>query len=372
MSVVHHEFTIGDGARSSARDYVRAALAKGGSKIEVRTGAACQRVLFDGSRATGVEYRDTRTGHVARVRTAGEVILCAGAIGSPHLLMLSGVGDRHQLDAHGISCITHLPGVGQNLEDHVGFFIDYAVQPSWLERQPGALTHGSGDLSVFLRVDSHGPRTRSDDGERPNVHVEFFTFNRYTPAEITFSSYMGTLPNRYFDATREKFGADRLPAMATFSFLVGLTKPRSRGAVTLAAADPAKRPAIATRYFDHDNDVRDAVAAVRYTRALARSMDSAGEELLPGSHVETDAELGEYIRTVGQSKHHPTGTCRMGALNLDPLAVVDGTLRVHGCRGLRVADCSILPEIVTANPQAVAMVIGEKLADMILCERARQ
>ena len=352
LGVAHHEFTIdAAGARSSARDYLRRALAAGNPDLVVRTRTVCLKVLFDGTSATGVRVLDTRTQRVEEFHCTREVIVCCGAIASPHLLMLSGVGGHMHLREHGIDCVADLPGVGQNLEDHCGFFVDHAIAPTWLERQPHASSHGAGDVSVFLT--------------RPDVHIEFFTFNRYTPLEIAFSHYAGVLPNRYFTEVLERHGAERLAALPTFGFLVGLSKPRDRGAITLASADPGERPRIATRYFDSDADLRDALSALRHTRSLARAMACAGEELMPGAHLQTDEELGEYIRTVGQSKHHLAGTCRMGDPRRDPLAVVDHALRVHGCTRLRVADCSILPEIVTANTQAVAMVIGEKLAGML-------
>jgi choline dehydrogenase len=366
LGVSPHEFTIdAAGERSSARDYLRRALASGNPSLVVRTHAVCQQVLFEGTAATGVRLLDTHTQRIEEISCTREVIVCAGTIGSPHLLMLSGVGDREHLREHGIACVADLPGVGQNLEDHVCFFVDYAISPAWLESQPGGLSHGAGDFSVFLRVNAPETEASAPEATRPNVEIELFTFNRYTPQEIAFSRYLGALPNRYFDAALRRHGAKRLAELPTFGFLVGLTKPRGRGAVTLASADPRVKPRITTRYFDSDADMRDAVAALRYTRSLARAMACAGEELMPGAHLRTDEELGEYVRTVGVSKHHLTSTCRMADLRKNSLGVVDGELRVHGCERLRVADCSILPEIVTANTQAVAMVIGERLADLI-------
>jgi len=366
LGVGFHEFTVdADGARSSARDYVRRALAEARANLAVRTDTACRRVLFDNATAVGVEVQDARTGAIESVRSTREVIVCGGTIASPHLLLRSGVGARADLDAHGIDCVVDLPGVGRDLQDHVGFFLDYAVSPAWLESQASGGSHGGGDLSVFLRVNGDAPSGPADDGVRPNAQIEFFAFNRYSAPDVAFSTFMGVLPNRYFAAAQERGGAEALAAQPKIGFLVGLTKPRGRGAVSLASADPRDRPRIETRCFDSDEDLRDAVAALRYARSLARAMACAGDELLPGLSLDTDEELGEYVCTVGQSKHHPTGTCRMGTLERDPLAVVDGSLRVHGCKRLRVADCSVLPEVVTANSQAVAMVLGEKLADMI-------
>ncbi len=366
LGVSHHEFTIdAAGERSSARDYLRRALASCNPSLVVRTQAICQQVLFEGTTATGVRVLDMRTQRIEEIRCTREVIVCAGAIGSPHLLMLSGVGHREHLREHGIACVVDLPGVGQNLEDHACFFVDYAVSTAWLKSQTGNLSHGAGDVSVFLRVNAAVTEAGALDETRPNAEIEFFTFNRYTQQEIDFCRYLGVLPNRYFDAVLRRHGVDRLAELPTFGFLVGLSKPRSRGAVTLASANPGAKPRITTRYFDSEADVGDAIAALRYTRSLAQTMACAGEELMPGAHLRTDEELGEYVRTVGVSKHHLTGTCRMADLRKNPLGVVDGELRVHGCRRLRVADCSILPEIVTANTQAVAMVIGEKLADLL-------
>lgn len=364
--VAYHEFTIdAAGERSSSRDYLRRALAAGAPGLVVRTHTVCLKVLFNGTAAIGVRVLDLRTQRVEELHCTREVIVCGGAIASPQLLMLSGVGDREHLREHGIDCVADLPGVGRNLEDHGCFFVDYAISTEWLKRQPLTLSHGAGDLSVFLRVNAPAGGAASHEETRPNAHIELFTFNRYTPQEIAFSHYVGVLPNRYFTEALERHGADRLAALPTFGFLVGLAKPRDRGTVTLASADPSVKPRIATHYFDSDADLGDAIAALRHTRSLARAMACTGEELMPGEHLRTDEELGEYIRTVGQSKHHLTGTCRMGERSKDPLAVVDHALRVHGCTRLRVADCSILPEIVTANTQAVAMAIGEKLAEML-------
>ncbi len=392
LGVSYNEFTVraDTGERATARDYL-AGLA---AKLSVRVDTAVRRVLFEGTTAVGVEAVDHASGEVTVHRARREVVLCCGAIATPHLLLRSGVGPREHLAEFGVPCVVDLPGVGRGLADHIGFFLDFRLDTEWAQRQQVSYGASVGtDLSAFVSVagvadgtlpppsdaaHAASPRAaRPVPAAQPNVQIEFFTWNRYAPYTVRFSHYMGILPNPYFTAMLARLGAKNpldadpdapgadLSAVPTIGFLVGLTRPRDEGSVRLASADPDAKPAIETRYFQSPLDVAEAVAAIRYVRGMAASMGCAGEELYLGAHLQTDAELADFVRSVGQSKHHAAGTCRMADRAHDPLGVVDGELLVHGCRNLRVADCSVLPQLPVANTQATAYVVGERAADLL-------
>jgi choline dehydrogenase len=393
LGASYNEFTVDAtrAERTTARDYLQRPAVASNPNLEVRVGTAVARVLFDGTTAIGVEALDHATGAVTTLRARREVILCAGAIGTPHVLLLSGVGPREHLAEVGVPCVVDLPGVGSALADHIGFFVDFRVDTAWAQRQRVSFDSSVGtDLSAFLSVTPrpdgtfaarHDPRPprapRPAPGVEPNAQVEFFTWNRYSPYTVRFSHYMGILPNPYFSAMLERMGAKNpltgdgpanaidLQSVPTMGFLIGLTRPRDVGSVRLASADPGVKPAIETRYFQSDEDVAEGIAAIRHVRAVAATMGCGGDEIYPGAHLRTDLELSHFVRSVAQSKHHAASSCRMADRSRDPLGVVDGTLAVHGCRNLRIVDCSILPELPVANTQAIAYAVGEKAADLI-------
>ena len=338
-----YQVTQKDGMRwSAAAAYLRPALAR--PNLTVATGAHAVRLIFEDGRCAGVVYEQGGEQHTARARR--EVILSAGAYNSPHLLMLSGVGPAAALAAHGIAVVRDLPGVGQNLQDHLMVPVAYhATQPITLAaaqseaeltklqtEQKGMLTSNVGEAGGFLKL--------SPAAAAPELQLHF------GPAWFIFHGL----------ANPEGHGFTALP---------GIVTPKSIGAVTLRSADPHAAPRIETHALSHPDDVAVLALGIKLARRMiaTRAFDAyRGEELLPGPAAQSDAELEAHVRATAQTLYHPVGTCKMGA---DVRAVVDHELRVHGIAGLRVVDASIMPVIVNANTNAPTIAIAEKAADLI-------
>ena len=330
---------------SAAAAYLRPARRR--RNLTVLTGAHATRILFHGSRAVGVEY--LHKGMPIR-SNAGETILCGGAVESPHLLLLSGVGPRKQLESFGVPVVADLPGVGRNLQDHpVAGAVFRCTRPVTLDgvetagnllrfllSGKGPLTSNIAEAGGFVRVDPHAPA--------PDVQLYF-------------------LPAFHID-----HGATRPPGHG-FSIGACLLYPTSRGTVRLRSPDPLAPPAIRPNYLQSDADLRVLVEGVRFVRRIGRAATFdpyRGDELLPGPKVETDAELAEYVRRRVETLYHAAGTCKMG---VDPMSVVDPRLRVHGVRGLRVVDASVMPTLPGGNTNAPVVMIAEKAADLIRGEK---
>jgi choline dehydrogenase len=318
--VAWNEVTIVDGVRQSAADaYLRPVLDR--RNLSVVTGALVHRLLITRGRCTGVEY--THGGIVQRAEARAEVVLCAGAIGSPQLLMLSGVGPAEKLRARDVEPVVDLPGVGANLSDHPLGFVVYA--------SPGPLPGtASGTADVVAAV-------RTDSGlMAPNMHIIF------AGIPLAPSSMHG---------------------QSGFSIGFGLLAPLSRGSVTLASADPGSAPLIDPGLLTDDRDVADMLAGLRLARAVGTSPLLAPwrmSEVFPGVAVQTGNEL-RRSGSVG-TYFHPVGTCKLGT---DPDAVVDLQLRVRGVEGLRVADASVMPSLPAANTNATVLAIAERAAAII-------
>jgi choline dehydrogenase len=321
---------------------------RGRTNLTVQVGRFVERICFDGHRATGVVVR--RPKGASELQVSREVIVSAGAFASPQLLMLSGVGDADELRRHGIREVLHLPGVGKGLENHPGVNIQYAtnvehsivselgplgrlgIGMNWLLRKQGLGTTNFFETGAFLRT--------RPDFTYPNMQFEFLPLVRFV-----------------------KDG--KLHARPGFQFWMDLSRPLSRGSVTLRSGDPAAPPVIVFNHLAQAQDRRDLIDGIRLARELIRqpAWDSIRqEELAPGSHVQTDAELDQWLAGNVGSSYHPSGTCRMGT---DELAVVDASARVRGLDGLRVIDASIMPTSVTANLSAAIYMMAEKLADAI-------
>ncbi len=317
--------------------------------LTVRTRAFTTRVLFEGTRATGVEYEQgRRTRRVA----AGEVILCGGAINSPQILQVSGVGNAAELTALGISPVVDLPGVGENLQDHLEVYIQYASkQPvsiapglAWWRRPfIGAqwLFTRSG-LGASNHFEAGGFARSNDDVAYPNVMFHFL------PIAIR---YDGTSP----------------AGGHGYQVHVGPMNSDARGSVKITSSDPRVHPALRFNYLSTDQDRREWVEAVRVARHIlnqpAFEEFNAGE-LSPGPSVETDAEILDWVARDGETALHPSCTAAMG---IDEMAVVDpDSMKVHGLEGLRVVDASVMPLITNGNIYAPVMMIAEKASDLIL------
>jgi choline dehydrogenase len=343
------DMTVRAGRRwSTARAYLDPARRR--PNLTVRTGALTQRVRFEGTRAVGVDY--TRRRRELTVRAEREVILAGGAINSPQLLMLSGVGDGYHLGAHGLPVVAHLPGVGENLQDHLEIYVQHActrpislydTQKPWNKLRIGLewilLKRGPGATSHF----EAGAFIRSRPGvEHPDLQYHFL------PIAM---NYDGSDPQQTHG----------------FQAHVGPMRPTSVGRVRLRSADPHEPPSILFNYMATESDRQEMRAAVRLTRELyaQRAFDPyLGPELAPGPEVATDAEIDAFVRARAESAYHPCGTCKMGP-KTDPSAVVDGACCVHGVDALRVVDASVMPSIVSGNLNAPTIMLAEKAADLI-------
>jgi choline dehydrogenase len=333
--------TIGGGRRcSAARAYLRPAMAR--SNLTVRTGATATRILLDGARAIGVEYRQGRD----LLRAAGgEIVLCGGAINSPQLLMLSGIGPADDLARLGVRVAADLPGVGGNLQDHVDVSLKQrCTQP--VSASPLLRPHRKLLIGLQWLLFKSGPgasnqfevagyiRTRATL-TRPNIQICFI------PMLVHYDG----------SAASGEHG---------FQATVMQLQPLSRGRVSLASADPAAPPRLRFNYLADPADLVDLREGLVALRDIIRRPAMAayrGAELAPGPAA---GDLDSYIRATAKSTHHPCGSCRMG---VGAAAVVDGEGRVHGVEGLRVVDASILPRIPSGNINAPTIMLAEKLAD---------
>ena len=338
---------------STARSYLRPAMKR--SNLEVVTEALVTGLVVEGNRVGGVAFVKGK-GHTqsASINAAArrEVILCAGAINSPHVLQLSGIGDPEHLKALGVPVRVALPGVGQNLHDHYVCRVVRNIQGRitvneqargwrlglevlrYVVKGDGILTYAAGHGVAFVRSEV--------EMKRPDIQISF------APASFA-DGRIGEL--------------SRVPGITCGGWQL---RPESRGSVLAKSANPAEAPAIRPNYLDHEVDQRAIVSVLKWSRAILNAPAFAtcgGEEVLPGRGTTTDAEWLAYARANGTTVYHPVGTCKMGR---DRMAVVDPELRVHGISGLRIADASIMPVTTSGNTNAPTIMIGEKAADMIL------
>jgi choline dehydrogenase len=326
--------------------------------LTVLTGAQVARLTVDAGRCTGLVYRTGTTEHDVRVRE--EVILAAGAINSPQLLELTGIGQPERLQACGIPVVHRLDGVGENLQDHLqlrtvmkvracgtlntlsrGWYGKLRIAAEYALKRSGPMSMSPSQLGAFARSDP--------EQSRPNLeyHVQ--------PLSL------------------DKFG-DPLHAFDAFTASVCNLRPTSRGSVHVTTRDPGAAPLIAPNYLATPEDLRVAVAALRLTRRIAAAPALARyqpEELLPGAQILSDEALAHAAGDIGTTIFHPVGTCRMGPAG-DSANVVDARLRVHGVAGLRVADASVMPMITSGNTNAPTMMIAEKASIMIRADRVRR
>jgi len=332
---------------STARTYLRPAMKR--PNLEVVVKAQVNRILFDGARAIGVEYE--RGGTVQRADAGREVILSAGAVNSPHLLQLSGVGAPEHLNRIGIPVHHALPGVGQNLQDHYIARISYPVSgtPTVNERSRGVAL--AGEFVRYL-VTGKGMLTYSASLAAASVKV--------LEESATPDVQCSIAPGSFKDGQIGEL--DDFPGITAGAWQM---RPLSRGYVEAKSNDPRQAPAINPRYLSDPTDRRAIVGGLRFVRRLFAAPSLArycGAELLPGAQVETDDELLDYARQKGSTVYHATCSCKMGS---DQMAVVDDQLRVHGLQGLRVIDASVMPTVTSTNTNAPTIMIAERGADLI-------
>ena len=343
------DMTVGGGRRSSAANaYLRPAMRR--RNLAVRTHSLATRVLFEGRRAAGVAYRRGNEEHVARARR--EVIVSAGPIQSPKLLKLSGVGPAQELAQHGIQVIHDLPGVGENLQDHLEFYFQMAsTQPVTLYSHTSAFRRALIGLRWLLTKDGLGASNHFESGgfirsragvRYPNIQYHFL------PMAV---SYDGS-------SLAQEHG---------FQAHVGPMRSQSKGWVRLASADPNEKPKVFFNYLSRPEDLEEMRACVRLTREIFAQPAFApyrGREIQPGAGVQSDEQIDDFIRRCVESAYHPSCSCRMGRPD-DPRSVVDPQTRVIGLQGLRVVDSSIMPSITTGNLNAPTLMLAEKAADHI-------
>ena len=355
-----YQITTKGGLRASAaRAYLRPAMKRANLRVETR--AHVTRVIFEGRRAVGVEY--VQNGRTLTARARAEVILSGGAINSPQLLQLSGIGPGAVLQRHGVAVLHDAPHVGRNLSDHLGADALYRARVPSLNQELNPLM---GKLWAGLRyvLTRKGPLSLSlnqgggfirlmEGATRPDLQL-YFSPVSYTRAPV---------------GTRPLMNPDPFPG-----FLLGFNpcKPTSTGYLQICSPDPFGAPEMHTNYLDTDYDRAVMLAGYRLMRKIARTPAMAAvieDEITPGWDVDSDEALADVIREKSWTVFHQCGTCRMGA---DPAqSVVDARLRVHGVDGLRVADAAIFPTIPSGNTNAPAIMVGEKASDLIL-EDARR
>jgi len=345
----YFEMTVGEGRRCSAANaYLRPAMER--TNLRVRTHALATRILFEGRRAVGVCYSVGEARHEVRVRR--EVIVCAGPVNSPQLLKLSGIGPRAELAALGIGVVHELPGVGENLQDHLEFYFQMACrEPITLYSQLSPWRKALIGLRWLLRHDGLGISNHFESGgfirSRAGVRYPDIQFH-FLPMAV---SYDGS-------SLAHEHG---------FQAHVGPMRSQSRGWVRLASADARDKPRVFFNYMSQPEDWLEMRACVHLTREIFAQPAFnryRGREIQPGERVQSDAEIDAFIRDKVESAFHPSCSCRMGRAS-DPFAVVDSQARVLGVHALRVVDSSIMPSITTGNLNAPTIMLAEKAADHI-------
>jgi choline dehydrogenase-like flavoprotein len=344
-----YQVTQKNGERwSAARGYIHPFM-RSRQSLHVETNALATRLLFEGKRAVGVEYRRGKESRTLRARR--EVILGLGAFQTPQLLMLSGVGDAAALGRHGIAVVHHLPGVGQNLQDHPDFVFGFASDnPNFTGLTWSGIKRIVKGIAQYRR-ERRGPMTS-------NI-AECGGFLK------TRSDLMVPDIQLHFCMALIDDHGRKLRLGAGFSCHVCLLRPVSRGSVWLQSADPTRPPAIDPNFLGEEADMEAMVAGFKTTRRLleAPALRALQTADLFTADVRTDDDIRAVLRRRVDTVYHPVGTCKMGAD--DPLAVVDPSLRVYGVEGLRIADASVMPTLIGGNTNAPTIMIGEKAADMI-------
>ncbi len=349
----YYQVTQSRGQRcSAAKAFLKPALSR--NNLTVITNAQVKKIITEKGRATGVQY--VKNGQRQEAKADREIILSAGAFGSPQLLMLSGIGSGNELQQHGIDLVHELPGVGKNLQDHliggVATRTNYRLSLDSTERFPYVI----GNLFNYL-LRKKGPLTS-------NI-AEVGGFVRSLPDLKAPDLQFHFGPVFFIDHGFHK------PTGNGYSFGPTLIQPKSRGKVSLASANPSALPLVDPQYYSHPDDMATMIRGYHIaTKILGQPAFAPYREklYLPEKPLERDEAIADFFREWSQTLYHPVGTCKMGK---DELAVVDDELRVHGIQALRIADASIMPTITRGNTNAPAIMIGEKAADMILATSAQ-
>jgi choline dehydrogenase len=341
---------------SAAVAYLHPAM--GRSNLQVVTHAHASRVLFEGSRAVGVEYY---VGNERReVRAGREVILSGGAINSPQLLELSGIGDAERLRALGVAVVADRPHVGENLQDHFASMVRGRLKKGTPSMND--MSHGAGLVGQMLRYaftrtgllatcGSNLTAFLKSDPALDLPNLQFFAM----PATVDFEAL----------AINGVMAMEKLPGVTIGGYVM---RPQSKGTIHIESGDFRKAPAIRPNYLAEEADQRAQIGTLRWARKVMQAPSLAAyfdHELTPGANMESDEELLAFVRAAGSTGYHQTSTCAMGA---QPDSVVSGELKVNGVQGLRVVDASVMPNVVSGNTNAATMMIAEKASDMILAD----
>ena len=346
------DLTVGDGRRSSSSAaYLRPVRSR--PNLTVITGAQATRVIFAGTRAVGLEYR--QESQVVQVQADREVILSGGALNSPQLLMLSGIGDGDHLRQHGIDTLVDLKGVGRNLQDHLAGAVRFACSVpislyNYMSPVAGAVALGRYVL------------TRTGPLASAGMEAVAFVKSRADLAEpdIKFHFALALYQNNGREFVRRH----------GFFAHINVVRPLSRGRISLASGDPLAPPVIDPNFLAEESDrtgLREGIKIAREVFGQKAFDPYRDEEIAPGRSVRSDAEIDAYIRARAEADYHSVGTCKMGS---DDMAVVDGGLRVHGVAGLRVVDASVMPTLVGGNTNMPIIMVAEKASDIILGKAA--
>jgi len=347
-----YQVTQHNGERwSAARAYVHPHMASR-ANLKVETQAHATRILFEGKRAIGVEFR--QGDKLRQIRARREVILAAGAFQSPQLLMLSGVGDATALGRHGVASVHHLPGVGRNLQDHPDFIFTYLSDAPYFT--------GISFSGIAHQLRAIGQYRRERRGAMTTNFAECGGFLKTRP-----DLDVPDIQLHFGMAMVNDHGRKRAWGRG-FSCHVCLLRPESRGSVELQSAEPQAAPLIDPNFLGEEADLEAMVAGYKLTRRLMETpaLRALQKKDLVTSAVKTDDDIRAILRARVDTVYHPVGTCKMGVN--DPAAVVDPTLKVHGLEGLRVVDASIMPTLIGGNTNAPTIMIGEKAAEMIRAE----
>ena len=347
-----YQVNIKNGKRFSASDaFLRPALDR--SNLHLLTNTLVEKIIISNKKAIGVKVKNKDGSNI--IGCTSEIVLCGGSINSPQILMLSGIGPKEDLMKHNISVVEDLPGVGQNLQDHLTVNISYKINRlktfselmkplgmiknlfEYFIQQKGLMTYPASDIGVFFKT--------NDEVKTPNAQIHF------APGAGEYN----------------KNGAMKPSSGITAS--VCNLRPKSRGYLTLASSNPADAPKIYANYLDNEEDIQWMIEGVKKTREIFKTspmQELEAIELQPGSQCVEKSEIAEFINNESLSVYHPVGTCKMG---LTKECVADDQLKVRGISGLRVADASIFPSIISGNTNATCNVVGAKCADLILQKR---
>jgi choline dehydrogenase len=345
------QVTINKGRRQSTA-YCYLDPARDRPNLTIQTGAMAENLILEDKRCVGVHY--SVNGEAREARATREVVVSGGSINSPKLLELSGIGQPELLASHGIKCVHELPGVGENLRDHYSPRVKFAIT-----EKNATFNDNARGWRLAREVLIYGLfKTGFLASTSVPIRLYFRTREGLESPDATIS----VLPFIYEMIGRER----RIAKQAGITMNVNVLRSESIGDIHIKSADPAAAPAIRFNFLSSPHDRDGLLAAMRKARALMASPPLAamvGGEIAPGIDKQTDAELLEWVRNNAETTYHPIGTCKMG---MDPMAVVDSQLRVHGIEGLRVADASIMPTLTSGNTNAPSIMIGEKCAEMVL------